>query len=46
MTDIGSDPIFDDCIVKLEVHTYNPFPNTMFGHSDEIRIPQQDLYTL
>jgi len=51
MTDIlnsGRYPIFDDRIVKLEVHTYNPFANTTFGHSDEIRIPieQQDLYTL
>jgi len=51
MTDIlniGSDPIFDDRIVKLEVHTYNPFANTTFEYSDEIRIPiqQQDLYTL
>jgi len=50
MTDIlniGNDPIFDDHM-KLEVHTYNPFANTTFGHSDEIRIPiqQQDLYTL
>jgi len=45
---IVSDPIFDDRIVKLEVHTYNPFANTSFGHSDEIRIPiqQQDLNTL
>ncbi|XP_036147515.1 uncharacterized protein LOC118647207 [Monomorium pharaonis] len=51
MTDIlniGDEPIFDDRIVKIETHTYNPFANTMFGHSDEIRIPihQQDLYTL
>jgi len=36
---IGNDPIFDDRIVKFEVHTYNPFANTTFGHSDEIRIP-------
>jgi len=35
---IGNNPIFDDHIVKLEVHTYNPFANTTFGHSDEIRI--------
>ena len=29
-------------------HMYSPFANTMFGYSDEIRIPiqQQDLYTL
>ena len=51
MTDIlniGDEPIFDDRIVKIETHTYNPFANTTFGHSDEIRIPiqQQDLYTL
>jgi len=44
MTDIlniGNDPIFDDRIVKLEVHTYNPFANTTFGHRDEIRISIQ-----
>ncbi|XP_011858301.1 PREDICTED: uncharacterized protein LOC105555870 [Vollenhovia emeryi] len=51
MTDIlniGKEPIFDDRIVKIETHTYNPFANTTFGYSDEIRIPiqQQDLYTL
>jgi len=51
MTDIlniVSDPIFDDRIVKLNVHTYNPFANTTFGHSDGIRIPiqQHNLYTL
>ncbi|KMQ90346.1 hypothetical protein RF55_9914 [Lasius niger] len=50
MTDIlniGDESIFDDCIVKIETHTYNPFANTTLGHSDEIRIPiqQQDLYT-
>ncbi|EZA51848.1 hypothetical protein DMN91_008125 [Ooceraea biroi] len=45
---IGDEPIFDDRIVKIETHTYNPFANTTFGHSDEIKIPiqQQDLYTL
>ncbi|XP_076627729.1 uncharacterized protein LOC143344960 [Colletes latitarsis] len=45
---IGGKPMFDDRIVKLETHTYNPYVNTTFGHSDEIRIPiqQQDLYTL
>ncbi|XP_018314336.1 uncharacterized protein [Mycetomoellerius zeteki] len=48
MTDIlnvKDDPIFDDRIVKIETHTYNPFANTTFGYSDEIRIPiqQQDL---
>ena len=51
MTDILSitgQPIFDDRIVKIETHTYNPYANATFGHSDEIRIPiqQQDLYTL
>jgi len=51
MTDIlniGDEPIFDDRIVKIETHAYNPFANTTFGHSDKIRIPiqQQDLYTL
>ncbi|XP_043262524.1 uncharacterized protein LOC122403218 [Colletes gigas] len=45
---IGGKPIFDDSIVKMETHTYNPYANTTFGHSDEIRIPiqQQDLCTL
>jgi len=51
MTDIlniEDEPIFDDRIVKIETHTYNPFANTTFGYSDEIRIliQQQDLYTL
>ena len=51
MTDIlniKSEPVFDDRIVKIETHTYNPFANTTFEYSDEIRIPiqQQDLYTL
>ncbi|KAL6418632.1 hypothetical protein ACFW04_011920 [Cataglyphis niger] len=51
MTDIlniGGEPVFDDRIVKIETHTYNPYANTKFEHSDEIRIPiqQQDLYTL
>ena len=42
MTDIlniKDEPIFDDRIVKIETHTYNPFANTMFGYSDEIKIP-------
>ncbi|XP_070525986.1 uncharacterized protein [Cardiocondyla obscurior] len=45
---VESEPIFDDSIVKIETHTYNPYANTTFGHSDEIRTPiqQQDLYTL
>ncbi|KYN15261.1 hypothetical protein ALC57_12516, partial [Trachymyrmex cornetzi] len=45
---IIGEPIFDDRIVKIETHTYNPYANTTFGHRDEIRIPiqQQDLYTL
>ncbi|XP_077276983.1 uncharacterized protein LOC143905438 [Temnothorax americanus] len=45
---IGSEPVFDDRIVKIETHTYNPYANTTFEYSDEIRIPiqQQDLYTL
>ncbi|KYN21200.1 hypothetical protein ALC57_06427 [Trachymyrmex cornetzi] len=45
---ITGEPIFDNRIVKIETHTYNPFANTTFGYSDEIRIPiqQQDLYTL
>ena len=33
---IIGEPIFDDCIVKIETHTYNPFANTTFGYSDEI----------
>ncbi|XP_025265598.1 uncharacterized protein LOC112638312 [Camponotus floridanus] len=45
---IGGEPVFDDRIVKIDSHTYNPYANTTFGYSDEIRIPiqQQDLYTL
>ncbi|KAL6264259.1 hypothetical protein P5V15_004349 [Pogonomyrmex californicus] len=51
MTDIlniEDEPIFDDRIIKIETRAYNPFANTMFGYSNEIRIPiqQQDLYTL
>ncbi|KYN00598.1 PREDICTED: uncharacterized protein LOC108775759 [Cyphomyrmex costatus] len=44
---IGGAPIFDDRIVKIETHTYNPYANTTFGYSDEIRIliQHQDLYT-
>jgi len=34
---IGGEPIFDDR-VKIETHTYNPYANTTFGHSDEIPI--------
>ncbi|KYN38525.1 hypothetical protein ALC56_07102 [Trachymyrmex septentrionalis] len=42
---IGGEPIFDDRIVKFEFHTYNPYVNTTFGHSDKLRIAiqQQDL---
>ncbi|XP_026829831.1 uncharacterized protein LOC113563038 [Ooceraea biroi] len=45
---IGGKPIFDDHIVKIETHTYNPYANTTFGYSDEIRIPKQhqNLYML
>ncbi|XP_011858979.1 PREDICTED: uncharacterized protein LOC105556492 [Vollenhovia emeryi] len=45
---INEEPIFDERIAKIETHSYNPFANTTFGHSDKIRIPiqQQDLYTL
>ncbi|KAL6416356.1 hypothetical protein ACFW04_013534 [Cataglyphis niger] len=45
---IAGEPIFDDRIVKIETRTYNPYANTTFGNSDEIRIPiqQQDLYML
>jgi len=42
---IGDEPIFDDRI-EMETHTYNPYVNIKFGHSDEIRIQQQDLHTL
>ncbi|RLU15209.1 hypothetical protein DMN91_012203, partial [Ooceraea biroi] len=46
--DIAGEPVFDERIVGLEIHTYNPYANTSFGYSEEIRIPiqQQDLYTL
>ncbi|RLU18821.1 hypothetical protein DMN91_009178 [Ooceraea biroi] len=46
--DIAGEPVFDERIVGLETHTYNPYANTSFRYSDEIRIPiqQQDLYTL
>ncbi|XP_024881315.1 uncharacterized protein LOC112460731 [Temnothorax curvispinosus] len=45
---IGGEPIFDERIVGIETHMYNPYVNTTFGHNDEIRITiqQQDLYTL
>ncbi|XP_070526955.1 uncharacterized protein [Cardiocondyla obscurior] len=45
---IRDEPVFDDRIVKIETHAYNPFANTTFGYSDKIRIPiqQKDLYTL
>lgn len=45
---IGGESIFDDRIVKIETHTYNPYADTTFGYSDEIQIPiqQQDQYTL
>ncbi|XP_029677190.1 uncharacterized protein LOC115243995 [Formica exsecta] len=45
---IGGEPIFDDRIVKIETHTYNPYAYTTLEYSDEIRIPiqYQDLYTL
>ncbi|XP_070525977.1 uncharacterized protein [Cardiocondyla obscurior] len=45
---IDDKPIFENSIVKIETYTYNPYANTTFGYSDEIRIPiqQQDLYTL
>ncbi|XP_020298084.1 uncharacterized protein LOC109862440 [Pseudomyrmex gracilis] len=48
LSPINGEPIFDDRIVKIETHTYNPYVNTTFEHNDEIRIPiqQQDLYTL
>jgi len=42
---IEDEPIFNDR-VKIETHTYNPYVNTTFGHSDEIRTQQQALYTL
>ncbi|XP_029659023.1 uncharacterized protein LOC115232979 [Formica exsecta] len=44
---IGGESIFDDRIVKIETHTYNPYANTKLGYS-EIWIPiqHQNLYTL
>ncbi|KMQ90747.1 hypothetical protein RF55_9459 [Lasius niger] len=33
MLNIGDEPIFDDRIVKIETHTYNPFANTTLGHT-------------
>ena len=27
---IIGEPIFDDCIIKIETHTYNPYVNTTF----------------
>jgi len=36
---IGDEPIFDNCFVNFEFHTYNPYVNTTFEHSDDIRIP-------
>ena len=46
--DVANTPTFDNRITKIELHTYNPYANTTFDNSDEIRIPiqQQDLYTL
>ncbi|XP_032673068.1 uncharacterized protein LOC116844971 [Odontomachus brunneus] len=45
---IESRPTFDDRVIRIETHTYNPYVNTTFDYNDEIRIPiqQQDLYTL
>ena len=45
---IGDEPLYDERIVRLETHTYNPYANTTLDNSDEIQIPiqQQDLYTL
>ena len=43
---ITGEPIFDDRIVKIKTHTYNPYANTTFGYNDKIPIQQQDLYTL
>lgn len=36
---IGDQPIFDDGIVELEIHTYNLYDNTTLDHIDGIRIP-------
>ncbi|KYN41669.1 hypothetical protein ALC56_03930 [Trachymyrmex septentrionalis] len=33
---IIGEPIFDDRIVKIDTHTYNPFTNTTFEYSDDI----------
>ena len=40
MTDIlniEGEPIFDDRIVRIKTHMYNPYVNTTFKHSDKIR---------
>ena len=43
---IKDEPIFDDRIVKIETHMYNPFANTTFGYSDEIEYPYRNrIYT-
>ncbi|KYM77674.1 hypothetical protein ALC53_11684 [Atta colombica] len=43
---IGGKPSFDDRIIKFEFHTYNPYVNTTFGHSNEIRYPYNSrIYT-
>jgi hypothetical protein len=34
---IADEPVFDERIVKYEMHTYNPYANTTLGYSDEIR---------
>jgi len=51
MTDIlniEDELIFDNRIIKIETHTYNPFANTTFGQrrNKNTHIQQQDLYTL
>lgn len=45
---IGSEPVADNRITKIEFHTYNPYVNTTLKNNDEIRIcvQQQDLYLL
>jgi len=41
---IKDEPIFNDRIVKIDTH--NPFVNTTFRYSNEIRIPIQQQDTL
>lgn len=41
-------PKFDNRIISIQTHSYNPYANASLGNSDEIRIPiqQQDIIIL